>query len=230
MESLKVINCFRPNLLPATIQSYGLQLIHGLPYIYYAVWFTSLNDTKISVSSKTLQKVWRVYGVLNAVMIPQLGGCRSEVVMVDRYSPWVFIWAGTSCRHLSALSRMRRTLNARLLDFKYSFQRSLYMHGLLPITALQANNHFLVASFSHRRPFLYFWERGHKYLQNKCLNWMEHRLYCFCWCCLHLSWWNKLLVQFHHNGIWSQQCSFPSPPYATTPWPTVTLISFYFYP
>jgi hypothetical protein len=123
VESLKVVNCFRPSLFPATIQSCGLQLIHGLHYNYYAVsyavWFKSFSDTKIfSRASQTLQKVWRAYRVLCIVMmIPKLGDCRSEV-MVDKYSPWVFIWTRTSCSHLWALSRMRKNLNARLLDFR----------------------------------------------------------------------------------------------------------------
>jgi hypothetical protein len=36
-ESSEVFNCFTLNFLPAAIQSHGLQHIHGLLYVYYAV-------------------------------------------------------------------------------------------------------------------------------------------------------------------------------------------------
>lgn len=44
-----VINCLRPEVLPATVPSHRLQIIHGVLYIYYtiscAVWFQVSTDT-----------------------------------------------------------------------------------------------------------------------------------------------------------------------------------------
>jgi hypothetical protein len=68
LENPKVINCFKPNLLPAAIQSCGLHLIHQLFCIYYAVKYavelpvsTDSNNGLLLFESKILQKSWVIY-------------------------------------------------------------------------------------------------------------------------------------------------------------------------
>lgn len=49
-EIPEVNNCFRPKLLPAAIQSHGLQLVQGFFYlscaVSYAVWFSPFTDVE----------------------------------------------------------------------------------------------------------------------------------------------------------------------------------------
>ena len=65
LENPQVINCCKPNLLPAAIQSCGLHLMHQLLCIYYAVRYavelqvsSESNKGFLLFESKILQKSW----------------------------------------------------------------------------------------------------------------------------------------------------------------------------
>ena len=160
-ESPEVTNVFRPKLLPAAIQSCGLQLAHSLVYIYYAVSYTiqlpAFSDTNKGVSSAS-KIMWKVQ-LLNTV------------TFLGRSSTWIFRWAKPrSCRYLGALPRTRRILDARFSNFRYSFHTCMFSLTTAPLT----DGHFCVYLRAiHTRPFPACRRTGHD-LHTKCSHLMDH--------------------------------------------------------
>jgi hypothetical protein len=74
------------------------------------------------------------------------------VMFLGRHSTWIFKWAKPrSCRCPGALSRTRRTLDAKFLNFRYSFCTCMVF---FLTTAPPTDSHLCVWSYSHTHKVL----------------------------------------------------------------------------
>jgi hypothetical protein len=94
LENLQVINCSKPNLLPAAIKSCGLHLMHQLLCIYYAVRYavelpvsSDSNKGLLLSASKTPQKLWiislKCYDNILFGQLQERDGAASQITNFD---------------------------------------------------------------------------------------------------------------------------------------------------
>lgn len=135
-----------------------------------------------------------------------------------------------SCGCPGALSRIRRILSARFLEFRYTFWSSFHWCGLHHHSTIE--NDFCASNSScTHNAFAILSENGLQWLTAEIFTLGGALALMFLLICLHFSWWKRSWICLHHNGIWQQQCLFfcaayPAPPLSLKE----TSLSFYFYP
>jgi hypothetical protein len=132
-ESPEVINCFRPKLLLAAIQNCGIKFVYWLLNTYYALSCSVLLLVFADSKKRIEDTAERAASAISAECCDDVPvkGMQSETLVLDRCSIWIFGWERpNSCRCPGSLSRIRN-LNARLSDFRYTFQNIRYWHDLL---------------------------------------------------------------------------------------------------
>jgi hypothetical protein len=158
-----------------------------LYFLCCAVQFLVFRNTSRSLPSFIHDTV---EGVMNVISVDcyddgWLSGCRSEVVVLDRYWATVCGWVRPvflCC--LGPLSRTRRNLNARYLS---------YTNQLSP-----SSQHYSLTILSMSLlPATYFWRRGYCDLTSKFCPWLNtgsdaspHLFFIF-------SWWNEFSIRLH---------------------------------